>query len=144
MIASFWQAVPTLSNQQVLDFIKQSADKYSNPNNQYGYGIPDFQKALTNAELYLSNLKAGFTIYPNPTSDVFYIKYADEKPIQFTLFNSLGQIFRKSDATISPRDCEGSGITPYIGANFLCFRDDTSAAISTFSSSASFFPSRSW
>lgn len=97
MIASFWQAVPTLSNQQVLDFIKQSADKYSNPNNQYGYGIPDFQKALTNAEQYLSNLKTGFTIYPNPTSEVFYIKYADEKPIQFTLFNSLGQIVYADD-----------------------------------------------
>jgi hypothetical protein len=45
----------------------------------------------------LSNLKAGFTIYPNPTSDVFYIKYADEKPIQFTLFNSLGQIVYADD-----------------------------------------------
>jgi subtilisin family serine protease len=101
MIASFWQAVPTLSNQQVLDFIKQSADKYSNPNNQYGYGIPDFQKALTNAELYLSNLKADFTIYPNPTSDVFYIKYADEKPIQFTLFNSLGQTVYADDHYLS-------------------------------------------
>ena len=40
-------------------------------------------------------------------------------------FNSLGQIIRKSDVISSLLDCNGSGIAPYVGANFLCFRDPT-------------------
>ena len=46
MIASFWQAVPTLTNQQVVNLVKQSSDRFNLPTFQYGYGIPDFQLAL--------------------------------------------------------------------------------------------------
>ncbi len=99
MIASFWQAVPTLTNQQVLDFVKQSADKYSNPNNQYGYGIPDFQTALSNAQLYVNSLKNELIVYPNPTSDAFYVHATSpDLDMQISIFNNLGQlVFDKSN-----------------------------------------------
>lgn len=68
-IASFWQAIPWATNQQVLDFVKQSADRYSNPTAQFGYGIPDFQTALTIAQLSVSDRDAvKFLVYPNPAS----------------------------------------------------------------------------
>ena len=38
-------------------------------------------------------------------------------------FNNLGQLTRISDAVTSGKDCDISGLTPYFGANFLCFRD---------------------
>jgi hypothetical protein len=46
MIASFWQSVPWATNAQVVQFVKQSSDRFTNTTNQYGYGIPDFQLAL--------------------------------------------------------------------------------------------------
>ena len=43
MIASFWSAVPTLTAVEVVQFVKQSADRFTLPTNLYGYGIPDFR-----------------------------------------------------------------------------------------------------
>ena len=107
-IASFWQAVPNLTNQQVIDFVKQSADRFANPTNQYGYGIPDFQLALTNAQLSVNqNATDKFIVYPNPFASELFISFPpnfSESIISF--YNALGQIIfeksiQKTNATIS-------------------------------------------
>jgi len=94
MIASFWQAIPWATNQQVIDFVKQSADRYANPTNQFGYGIPDFQLALNSAQLSVNhNTIDRFLVYPNPVSDELFIlfpPYFSEAKI--CLYNTLGQI----------------------------------------------------
>ena len=92
-IASFWQAFPSLTNQQVVDFVKASSDRYSNPNNQYGYGIPDFQAAFTNAQLSVSlNSSDRFLVFPNPTHDAVFISYPKSfGEGRFLLYNALGQ-----------------------------------------------------
>ena len=98
-IASFWQAVPNLTNQQVIDFVKQSADRYSNPTNQYGYGIPDFQLALNAAQLSVtSNLNERFLVYPNPVSDKLFISFPNNfEEVKVSFYNTLGQIiFQKN------------------------------------------------
>lgn len=45
MVACLWQAAPTKTNMEIIKAIKESASLYTTPNNQYGYGIPDFCKA---------------------------------------------------------------------------------------------------
>ena len=45
MVACLWQAVPKATAYQVMDAIRRSADNYTTPNNIFGYGIPDFEKA---------------------------------------------------------------------------------------------------
>ena len=45
-----WQANPQLTNKQLLDIIKKSADRYNNPVLPYGYGIPNMQKAMQLAQ----------------------------------------------------------------------------------------------
>ena len=94
MIASFWQAVPWATNAQVLNFVKQSADRFANPDAQYGYGIPDFQQALAIAALAVNeNVKKSFLIYPNPFDDIVSIGYEETitNP-NLVLYNSLGQM----------------------------------------------------
>lgn len=44
-VACLWQAFPSKSNKEIMDAIKESAHQYDNPDNQLGYGIPDFLKA---------------------------------------------------------------------------------------------------
>ena len=94
MIASFWQAIPWATNQQVVDFVKQSADRFANPTNQFGYGIPDFQLALDMALLSVNDGSIGrFLVYPNPVSDELFISFPptfSEAKISF--YNGLGQI----------------------------------------------------
>jgi len=91
MVASFWQAVPTLTNVQVVQFIKQSADLFANPTTQKGYGIPDFQLALTAALLSVSqNTSTNFVLWPNPVQDKLFIAGLSEAA-EMRLYNSLGQ-----------------------------------------------------
>jgi serine protease AprX len=92
MIASFWQALPELSNQQVIDFVKQSADRFANPDNQFGYGIPDFQLAVTNALSVTDNLNGKFLVYPNPTHDNLFVSFPNGfQEAKLVLYNALGQ-----------------------------------------------------
>ena len=70
MVATFWSAVPSLTAQQVVQFIKQSSDNYNNPTIQKGYGIPDFQLALTTAlNLETIYTNESFVVYPNPSEN---------------------------------------------------------------------------
>ncbi len=94
MIASFWQAVPNLTNQQVVNLVKQSADRFTTPNAQFGYGIPDFQLALQLALLSTNeNQQSQFQFFPNPTTtSVTFVNpnFVVGNTMQF--YNNLGQL----------------------------------------------------
>lgn len=91
MIASFWQAVPQLTNTQVMQFVKQSSSIYSNPNDDIGYGIPNFANALEDAlQTQIFPRHNDFAIYPNPAGELVFI----QSPVgdaQITFFNAIGQ-----------------------------------------------------
>lgn len=92
MVATFWSAVPTLTAQQVVNFVRQSADNYSAPTNQKGYGIPDFQLALTNA-LNLETVEANqnFMVYPNPAENQITFQLENNQKGIIYLYDVLGQ-----------------------------------------------------
>ena len=41
-----WQAFPEMSNMDIIDALELSANRYNNPDNRTGYGIPDAKKAF--------------------------------------------------------------------------------------------------
>ena len=47
LVACLWQALPSLSPQQIMEFVRQSGDNHLHPDNIFGYGIPNFHQALT-------------------------------------------------------------------------------------------------
>jgi serine protease AprX len=47
LIACLWQAFHEFSNMEILDAVQRSADRFANPDNRYGYGIPNFRIAYT-------------------------------------------------------------------------------------------------
>jgi hypothetical protein len=104
MVASFWQAIPWATNQQVLDFVRQSADRFLNPTPQFGYGIPDFQQALNLAQLSVfENDKTRFLLYPNPMKDNLFISFPNDlTEIRVQFFNALGQ--KVSDSVVRQND----------------------------------------
>ncbi|MBP4141680.1 S8 family serine peptidase [Flavobacterium sp. P4023] len=73
MVACLWQAFPEKTNQQIRDLILKSSDQFLKPNNQYGYGIPNFQLAINTANDSTSVSNDSFIVYPNPTSDFVVI-----------------------------------------------------------------------
>ena len=105
MVATFWSAVPNLTAQQVVQFIKQSSDNYSNPTIQKGYGIPDFQSALTaalNMEIIVDEDPKYFTVYPNPTENLMFLRLEDaSEKGTIEIINTLGQ-------KVAEKEFEGS------------------------------------
>jgi serine protease AprX len=64
LAAGFWQAHPRLTATQVTLALRQSGSQFSTPDDQLGYGIPDFERASAVAELFQDLL-----VYPNPFSE---------------------------------------------------------------------------
>lgn len=94
MVATFWQAVPSFTNVQVVQFIKESASLFTSPTDEMGYGIPDFQGALDAAMLSVGdNARDSFVVYPNPVHDRLFISLPENmEDIKITFYNSIGQM----------------------------------------------------
>lgn len=76
MMACLWQAIPTANNMDIIYAVEQSASQYSNPDNQYGYGIPDFSDAhliLGISEDLLA--QSSFVVIPNPVFTTALIQW---------------------------------------------------------------------
>lgn len=48
LTACLWQAFPEYNNMKIIDAIQKSADRYSTPDDHYGYGIPNMKTAFGN------------------------------------------------------------------------------------------------
>ena len=95
LVACLWQGLPDKTNSEIIDLIKGSADRFNNPDNEYGYGIPDFAWALN--ELSVNQpVKQEFIVYPNPVKHYLNITLPEyiSKGV-FTVYNVLGQIVQQ-------------------------------------------------
>ncbi|MBK5214730.1 MAG: S8 family peptidase [Flavobacteriaceae bacterium] len=114
-VASLWGAVPTLKNNVVMQAIRESADRYNNPTNQYGYGIPDFGAALD----YLLTLgteqqmlDTNFALYPNPVSTQINISFPKSvENAKFALYNVLGEKILQTRITSMKNSIDVSGLS---------------------------------
>ncbi len=72
LIICLWQAFPEFGPHDILAAVRQSSNKYNSPDNRYGYGLPDFEKAysiLLNKRLAAYNQLLGndwIRVYPVP------------------------------------------------------------------------------
>ena len=101
MIATFWSAVPQLTNQEVVTLVRQSADRFNTPDNEYGFGIPDFSLALNNA-LLNNNFynKNKFSIYPNPAKESISLSSSNGfENATIAVYNTLGQLVLKQSVS---------------------------------------------
>lgn len=100
--ASFMSAFPELSNMEVIDILQRTASRADNPNNQYGYGIPNFAKAyleLKDITLSTSNI---ISIIPNPVETEFtaYIHATETGNATVSIYNMSGQSLYAQEVAI--------------------------------------------
>lgn len=57
LIACLWQAFPEFTNMEIIDFVQRSSSRYNDPDQRFGYGIPNFARAhqLLTVERQLRN-----------------------------------------------------------------------------------------
>lgn len=90
-VACFWQAFPTKTNFEIMQMIRESAHLYNNPDDHYGYGIPNLENAYLNALHVADNELLGVNIYPNPTDNQLFIELADVENVALEIFDILGK-----------------------------------------------------
>jgi subtilisin family serine protease len=103
LIACLWQAFPEFKNQEIINAVKQSADRYVSPNDRTGYGIPDMSAAfeiLSRIRTYRQQEallgQDRIRVYPVPFSDRITLLY---RPVQtgtvtFDLIDVTGRKIR--------------------------------------------------
>ena len=87
MTACLWQAFPSKTNKEIRQMILQSADRYSTPDNNYGYGIPNFGSTL-GTETFFST--PDFSVYPNPVQNDISFFFANDTAL-VSIYSVLGQ-----------------------------------------------------
>jgi hypothetical protein len=105
-IACLWQALPNLTNWQLRNLIKMSSDRYTNPTNTHGYGIPNFctayQIALGTSDVIAMDYT--FAVFPNPLQGEFYLKSYDAsiQELSYSLYGLNGNLIYRSGMIKSP------------------------------------------
>ena len=109
LITCLWQAFPEFSSHDILMAVRQSSDKYLSPDNRYGYGLPDFEKAYQSLLLKrtaISNILSGnewIRAYPVPFYNSIHIllrpSVSGEAIIQ--LLDISGKIIQTNTSPVS-------------------------------------------
>lgn len=101
MTACLWQVDPNMSNMDVLNAIQLSASLASNPNEEMGYGIPNYDMASIILSGFNTDIVANpndIEIFPNPFDDHLNIIYnsPDTQSVVIEVVDLTGkQIYRR-------------------------------------------------
>ena len=95
-VACLRQAFPTASVQEICDVLRQNGDHASNPNNQYGYGIPDFVEAFNTLQLLhvddtFTNQNEIITVFPNPSKGEVHIRLNEISIAELSVYDITGR-----------------------------------------------------
>lgn len=89
MIACLWQAFPAKTNKEIRQMLLEISDRYANPNNDYGYGIPNFGSTLGIQNFLVSS---DFSMFPNPAKTFISFSFSNENyGASVAIYSVLGQ-----------------------------------------------------
>ena len=80
MGACLWGALPNLTNKEIMELILFSSDRFPNPDEHYGYGLPDLNRA------YLKG--SGATLL----SDLYY---ENDSPCELLIYSIVGRLISR-------------------------------------------------
>jgi len=95
LVACLWQANRSATARQIVQAVKESSDRYAQPDYDYGYGIPDFSLAhvLLEREEPGSPLEGKMLVYPNPFRSELYLVFPApvDDEVDVSLFDLTGK-----------------------------------------------------
>jgi subtilisin family serine protease len=101
MAAGFWQANPTLTVQQVISYLQRSASRAKTPNDEYGFGIPNYVQANDLVTIDRAELSDDLSLYPNPTRDEeLFLQLPKELqavPLHLRIIDTRGALVAQQD-----------------------------------------------
>lgn len=102
--ACLWQANQTSSNMEILEAIRQSGSRATNPDNFIGWGIPDFviANSLLVGNINDSSYNFEINCYPNPFNNYIIADFnlRTKADTQVRLLNSQGKVLKTINSII--------------------------------------------
>ncbi|NVJ86061.1 MAG: S8 family serine peptidase [Algoriphagus sp.] len=100
LAAGLWQAKPEWTREELIDELLRSATQFDNPDNTFGYGIPDFYKAYFGEILSVEEKteEQPWNVYPNPLiGNELKINFGSGLKSNFTLIDLSGRVIRTKE-----------------------------------------------
>jgi serine protease AprX len=99
LAAGLWEAKPELTKDELLDLIVTTSSNALEPDNEFGYGIPNFSRAyfgiVTEIEREIQEVK--LKVFPNPLDGKeLFINYGSKNQCEFSLFDLNGTLLAQS------------------------------------------------
>lgn len=92
-MACLKQALPSISNDDLKQFVHESSSQYTTPDYFLGYGIPNFEDALNIALSIITVETPQFGMYPNPVKDIVHFSFPeDNEQATVYMFDVLGKL----------------------------------------------------
>ena len=94
-MASLWSKFPLANNIELMRYVEKSADRYLNPDDRCGYGIPDFGEASTALSSVYPSFESGqLTVYPNPSEGELNFGFVADTQVTGSLemFDLMGRL----------------------------------------------------
>ena len=94
MVTCLWQAFPNVTAAEIRDVVRECSDNYENPNNRYGYGIPDFMKGLDLLPVneLISEVSEIISVYPNPSSGNVKVAFKEDVETEIIVCDYMGRM----------------------------------------------------
>jgi len=101
-IASLWQALPDATNEEIKNYVRQSASQFTSPDFFLGYGIPNLQLALDIGLSLQEDEFFEFKVFPNPALDILNIQIPSANEITtLRIIDILGKTVLEETITSS-------------------------------------------
>ncbi|MFN8241270.1 MAG: S8 family serine peptidase [Bacteroidales bacterium] len=101
LCACLLQSVPNATNMEISRLLKESSNRFQQPDSLYGYGIPDMVSVLKKLQdKYVVKSEDNIIIGPNPFTEAFNVVFKED-PGDFTLeiLSGSGKIIRSRSYT---------------------------------------------
>lgn len=100
MLTCFWQANKHLKPEVIRETLRQHSDRFSNPDNEYGYGIPDFLAAFESLSVEENDdfvINSLISIFPNPSNGEVNLDINFEGKSNVKVFNQIGKLLYNNE-----------------------------------------------
>ncbi|GCC53019.1 hypothetical protein SanaruYs_32600 [Chryseotalea sanaruensis] len=111
LVTGIIQRYDTLTKDEIIEVLKASASLAESPNNQLGYGIPNFAEVRLKLEI-VAGLEhpesTRFAVYPNPTDSGFVmietVQSLRPEPLEIEIWDMKGSLLKRIDGSTIRND----------------------------------------
>jgi hypothetical protein len=111
--ACLWQALPQFSSIEIMDLIRKYGDRYNNPDDRTGYGIPNYYQCyLDHANSVPEKKKPEIAVYPNPTRGQLVVS-SEYRVVSIEIFDIYGRKLSQIPNFTSISSASGGDLSHY-------------------------------